>query len=75
MTDWHLAHIGGIVQRGPGMTIIEATAVTPEGRITPEDVGLWKDSQIAPMKRVVDFAHSQVSLKHRFTYHLSRHVS
>lgn len=32
-----------------------------EGRITPEDVGLWKDSQIAPMKRVVDFAHSQVS--------------
>ncbi|CAD0015084.1 unnamed protein product [Aureobasidium pullulans] len=58
MTDYHLAHIGGIVKRGPGMTIIEATAVTP-GRITPEDVGLWKDSQIAPMKRVVDFAHSQ----------------
>ena len=40
-TDWHMAHIGGIVSRGPGMTIIEATAVTPEGRITPEDVGLW----------------------------------
>ncbi|THW00103.1 NADH:flavin oxidoreductase/NADH oxidase [Aureobasidium pullulans] len=62
MTDYHLAHIGGIVKRGPGMTIIEATAVTPEGRITPEDVGLWKDSQIAPMKRVVDFAHSQNQL-------------
>lgn len=56
-----MAHIGGIVSRGPGMTIIEATAVTPEGRITPEDVGIWKDSQIAPLKRVVDFAHSQVS--------------
>lgn len=32
-----------------------------EGRITPEDVGLWKDSQMAPLKEVVDFAHSQVS--------------
>ncbi|KAF2745361.1 FMN-linked oxidoreductase [Sporormia fimetaria CBS 119925] len=59
MTDWHLTHIGGIVQRGPGLTFIEATAVVPEGRITPEDVGLWKDSQIEPMKRVVDFAHGQ----------------
>jgi 2,4-dienoyl-CoA reductase-like NADH-dependent reductase (Old Yellow Enzyme family) len=35
--------------------------IMKEGRITPEDVGLWKDSQIAPLKRVVDFAHSQVS--------------
>jgi 2,4-dienoyl-CoA reductase-like NADH-dependent reductase (Old Yellow Enzyme family) len=35
--------------------------ILKEGRITPEDVGLWKDSQIAPLKRVVDFAHSQVS--------------
>lgn len=59
MTDWHLTHIGGIVQRGPGLACIEATAVTPEGRITPEDVGLWKDSQIEPIKRVVEFAHSQ----------------
>lgn len=58
-TEWHTAHIGGIVSRGPGLTCIEATAVLPEGRITPEDVGLWKDSQIAPIKRVVDFAHSQ----------------
>ncbi|GAB7355340.1 hypothetical protein MBLNU459_g5869t1 [Dothideomycetes sp. NU459] len=59
MTNWHLTHLGGILQRGPGLTTIEATAVTPEGRITPEDVGLWKDSQIEPIKRVVEFAHSQ----------------
>jgi len=59
MTDWHVTHLGGIIQRGPGLITIEATAVTPEGRITPEDVGLWKDSQIEPIKRVVDFAHSQ----------------
>jgi len=58
-TDWHLTHMGGIVQRGPGLSMVEATAVTPEGRITPEDCGLWKDSQKAPLKRVVDFAHSQ----------------
>lgn len=59
MTDWHVAHLGGIAQRGPGMMMVEATAVQPEGRITPQDVGLWKDSQIAPMKRVIEFAHSQ----------------
>jgi 2,4-dienoyl-CoA reductase-like NADH-dependent reductase (Old Yellow Enzyme family) len=59
MTDYHLMHLGSIAQRGPGMTMIEAAAVAPEGRTTPQDLGLWKDSQIAPMKRVVDFVHSQ----------------
>jgi 2,4-dienoyl-CoA reductase-like NADH-dependent reductase (Old Yellow Enzyme family) len=59
MTPWHLAHYGGIAQRGPGLMIIEATAVQPEGRITPGCVGLWTDSQIEPLKQVVDFAHSQ----------------
>ncbi|KAL2441167.1 NADH:flavin oxidoreductase [Exophiala dermatitidis] len=59
LTDWHLTHLGGILQRGPGLTVVEATAVTPEGRITPEDAGLWEDGQIAPMKRIVEFAHSQ----------------
>jgi 2,4-dienoyl-CoA reductase-like NADH-dependent reductase (Old Yellow Enzyme family) len=39
--------------------MIEATAVTPEGRITPEDSGLWLDSQMEPLKRIVEFAHSQ----------------
>ncbi|KAI4096994.1 MAG: hypothetical protein L6R37_006882 [Teloschistes peruensis] len=58
-TAWHQTHLGGIIQRGPGLSMIEATAVTPEGRITPEDSGLWKDSQMAPLKYTVDFAHSQ----------------
>jgi len=44
---------------GPGLSFVEATSITPEGRITPEDSGLWKDSQIAPLKRIVEFAHSQ----------------
>lgn len=59
MTDWHIAHLGGIIKRGPGISFCEATAVLPEGRITPEDVGLWKDSQMEPMRRVVEFVHSQ----------------
>jgi 2,4-dienoyl-CoA reductase-like NADH-dependent reductase (Old Yellow Enzyme family) len=59
MTPWHLAHYGGIAQRGPGMMIIEATGVLPEGRITPGCAGLWADSQIEPLKQVVDFVHSQ----------------
>jgi hypothetical protein len=59
LTDWHLTHLGGIIQRGPGLTIVESTSVTAEGRITPEDSGLWKDSQIEPLRRIVNFAHSQ----------------
>ena len=59
LTDWHLTHLGGIIQRGPGLTFVEATSVTPEGRITPEDSGLWEDGQMAPLKRIVEFAHSQ----------------
>ena len=51
--------MGGIVQRGPGLATVEATAVTANGRITPEDNGLWKDSQIENLRKVVEFAHSQ----------------
>ncbi|KAH9912673.1 FMN-linked oxidoreductase [Epithele typhae] len=59
LTDWHMAHLGGILSRGPGLTMVEATAVSPEGRITPEDSGLWNDEQIEPLRRIVQFAHSQ----------------
>ncbi|KAB2580148.1 NADPH dehydrogenase afvA [Lasiodiplodia theobromae] len=59
MSDWHFAHLGGIIKRGPGMAFCEATSVVPEGRITPEDAGLWQDSQIEPMRRIVEFVHSQ----------------
>ncbi|KAI6040870.1 hypothetical protein EDC04DRAFT_2867398 [Pisolithus marmoratus] len=58
-TSWHLAHLGGIISRGPGLAMIEASAVVPEGRITPEDAGLWKDSQAESLRPIVEFAHSQ----------------
>ncbi|KAK6208536.1 NADH:flavin oxidoreductase/NADH oxidase [Colletotrichum tabaci] len=58
-TMWHDTHMGGIIQRGPGLACVEAAAVQPRGRITPQDVGIWKDSQIEPLRRVVEFAHSQ----------------
>jgi 2,4-dienoyl-CoA reductase-like NADH-dependent reductase (Old Yellow Enzyme family) len=57
--DWHLTHLGGIIQRGPGLVIMEATAVQPVGRITPQDLGLWEDGQIEPLKRITEFAHGQ----------------
>lgn len=59
LTDYHLVHLGAFAFRGASLTIIEATAVTPEGRISPEDAGLWQDSQIAPIKRIADFVHAQ----------------
>ena len=58
-TMWHLTHMGGIVQRGPGLACVEATAVTPQGRITPEDVGIWQDSQIENLAKMTEFVHSQ----------------
>lgn len=59
LTDWHLVHLGQFALRGVGLIIIEATAVTAQGRISPNDSGLWKDEQISPLKRIVDFVHSQ----------------
>ncbi|KAJ6575312.1 NADH:flavin oxidoreductase/NADH oxidase [Mycena capillaripes] len=58
-TDWHFVHIGGFATRGAAAVCIEATSVVPEGRISPEDAGLWQDSQMAPLKRIVEFVHSQ----------------
>ena len=53
------ATVGGILSRGPSLVLTEATAVTPEGRITPEDLGLWNDEQAAAFADIVTFAHSQ----------------
>lgn len=52
-TDWHLIHLGQMALSGAGLLIIEATAVEPEGRITPADLGLWSDANAAALKKVL----------------------
>jgi 2,4-dienoyl-CoA reductase-like NADH-dependent reductase (Old Yellow Enzyme family) len=53
--DWHLVHLGSRAVGGAGLIITEATAVSPEGRISPDDLGLWKDEQIEFLKRITAF--------------------
>lgn len=57
--DWHLVHLGSRASGGAGLIIQEATAVAPEGRISPADLGLWKDEQIEKMKVITAFIKSQ----------------
>ncbi|WP_018963639.1 NADPH dehydrogenase NamA [Coprothermobacter platensis] len=57
-TDWHFVHYGSRAVGGVGLIIQEATAVEKRGRITGNDLGLWDDSQITPLKKTVDFVHS-----------------
>ncbi len=57
--DWHLVHLGGLARGGAGLVIAEATAVSPEGRITPGDAGLWADEQIEPLARINRFMKAQ----------------
>ncbi len=57
--DWHLVHLGSRAVGGAGMVFTEAAAVLPEGRISPQDLGFWKDEHIPGLKRIVDFIHGQ----------------
>ncbi|KAJ4113878.1 NADH-dependent flavin oxidoreductase [Fusarium equiseti] len=59
---WHFAHYGGLAQRGPGLIMLEATAVQARGRITPEDSGIWLDSHVEGLRKHVEFAHANNSL-------------
>jgi 2,4-dienoyl-CoA reductase-like NADH-dependent reductase (Old Yellow Enzyme family) len=52
-TDWHMAHLVSRAVAGPGMVMTEAAAVTPEGRISPGDLGIWSDDQLAGHTRLV----------------------
>jgi 2,4-dienoyl-CoA reductase-like NADH-dependent reductase (Old Yellow Enzyme family) len=57
--DWHFVHLGTRAVGGAGLVFTEASAVLAEGRITPQDLGIWKDDHIAELKRIVAFLHSQ----------------
>jgi 2,4-dienoyl-CoA reductase-like NADH-dependent reductase (Old Yellow Enzyme family) len=58
-TDWHLVHLGSRAVGGAALVFTEATAVTPEGRISPQDLGIWNDAQAAALVRSVSFIHEQ----------------
>ncbi|KAM5351062.1 hypothetical protein ACJ41O_003785 [Fusarium nematophilum] len=58
-TPWHITHYGGMAQRGPGLMMVEATAVQANGRITPEDSGIWLDAHVDTLRKHVEFSHSQ----------------
>ena len=58
-TDWHLVHLGSRAVGGAGLVIVEATGVTPEGRISPRDVGIWLDAHVDPLARIVRFVKEQ----------------
>lgn len=62
VNDWHLVHLGSRAVGGAGLIITEAMAVSPEGRISAGDLGLWKDEHIAPIRRITDFIHQQGSV-------------
>ena len=53
-TDWHLIHLGSLALSGAGLLIIEATAVEPEGRISPDDLGLWSEANAAALGKVIE---------------------
>jgi 2,4-dienoyl-CoA reductase-like NADH-dependent reductase (Old Yellow Enzyme family) len=53
-TDWHMIHLGHLALSGAGLLIIEATAVTEEGRISPDDLGLWSDEHAASLEPIVN---------------------
>lgn len=59
--DWHLVHLGTRAIGGAGLIFTEAAAVSPEGRISPQDLGIWKDEHIEYLRRITDFLHQHGS--------------
>jgi 2,4-dienoyl-CoA reductase-like NADH-dependent reductase (Old Yellow Enzyme family) len=57
--DWHLVHLGSRAVGGVALVVVEATAVTREGRISPADMGLWSDAHVEPLARIARFIRSQ----------------
>jgi 2,4-dienoyl-CoA reductase-like NADH-dependent reductase (Old Yellow Enzyme family) len=57
--DFHLVHLGSRAVGGVGLVMVEATAITPDGRISPADMGIWKDEHIEPLARIARFVEAQ----------------
>ncbi len=68
-------HLGSRAVGGAGLVFTEATAVTPEGRISPEDLGIWKDDHVDMLARIVRFVHAQGSVAGMQLAHAGRKAS
>ena len=73
--DWHLVHLGSRAVGGAGLVFTEATAVVPEGRISPQDLGIWKDEHIPALKRITDFIKARGSIPGMQLAHAGRKSS
>jgi 2,4-dienoyl-CoA reductase-like NADH-dependent reductase (Old Yellow Enzyme family) len=73
--DWHLVHLGSRAAGGVGLVMVEATAVTADGRITPKDMGIWGDQHIEPLARIARFVHSQGAIAGIQLAHAGRKAS
>jgi 2,4-dienoyl-CoA reductase-like NADH-dependent reductase (Old Yellow Enzyme family) len=73
--DWHEVHYGSRATGGTGLILTEATAVSPEGRISPGDLGIWKDDHIPGISRIVNFIHDQGSVAGIQLAHAGRKAS
>jgi 2,4-dienoyl-CoA reductase-like NADH-dependent reductase (Old Yellow Enzyme family) len=73
--DWHLVHLGSRAVGGAGLVLTEATAVVPEGRISPQDLGIWSDKHIEPLARIVRFIHEQGGVAGMQLAHAGRKAS
>lgn len=74
-TDWHLVHLGSRAVGGAGLVIVEATAVEPRGRISPEDMGVWDEKHVEAFKPIVKFIHEQGSVAGIQLAHAGRKAS
>ena len=74
-TDWHFVHLGSRAVGGAGLVFTEASAILPEARISPQDLGIWSDDHIEPLARIVRFIHEQGSVAGMQLAHAGRKAS
>ncbi|MCF0074056.1 NADH:flavin oxidoreductase/NADH oxidase [Dyadobacter sp. CY261] len=74
-TDWHLVHLGSRAVGGAGLIITEATAVSPEARISPEDLGIWQDEHLEKLLQITTFISEQGSVPGVQLAHAGRKAS
>lgn len=73
--DWHLVHLGSRAVGGAGLVLTEATSVLPEGRISPQDLGVWGDDHVEPLARIARFIADQGSVAGIQLAHAGRKAS